>query len=48
MRPSRLMVGEVRQEEWLDLTQSAWTNTGLASFRANRFLPLRLGVVTSP
>ena len=30
MWPSRLVVGEVRQEECLDLTHSAWTNTGPA------------------
>jgi Flp pilus assembly CpaF family ATPase len=29
MRPSRIVVGEVRQEECLDLTQSALTTTGL-------------------
>jgi Flp pilus assembly CpaF family ATPase len=29
MRPSRLIVGEVRQEECLDLTQSTQYDTGL-------------------
>ncbi len=43
MRPSRIVVGEVRQEECLDLTQLAWTYTGrraTPTVGANRFFAL--------
>ncbi len=34
MRPSRIVVGEVRQKECLDLTQYGSTHTALRTFRA--------------